>query len=188
MQEKLKNIEIFNSLSSEALNLLAAPFKVVKHKKGTILIHADKVETYFYILESGIARAYSNGENEQITFWFGQAGDVLLSYNSYINNKPGYENIELLEDSILYQIKLSDLFKLYDQHLALANWGRKIAEKELIATERRLIDRLFKDASQRYQEFVNQQPELVKRVALKHIASYLGVTQVTLSRIRASCK
>ena len=188
MQEKLKNIEIFSSLNNDSLSLLARHCKLVNHRKGTVLIHADKVEPYFYILESGIARAYSDGENQQITFWFGQAGDVLLSYNSYINNKPGYENIELLEDSSLFRIKLLDLFKLYDQHLALANWGRKIAERELIATERRLIDRSFKDATQRYREFGNQEPELIKRVALKHIASYLGVTQVTLSRIRASDK
>lgn len=168
--------------------MLATHFKLVNHKKGTILIHADKVEPYFYILASGIARAYSEGKNQQITFWFGQEGDVLLSYNSYINNKPGYENIELLEDSTLYQINLKSLFNLYSEHLELANWGRKIAEQELISTEKRLIDRSFKDATERYQDFINQAPELVKRVALKHIASYLGVTQVTLSRIRANYK
>lgn len=188
MQEKLKNIELFGALGDDALSLLANHFKVVNYKKGTILIHAEKVEPYFYILEIGIARAYSDGKNQQITFWFGQAGDVLLSYNSYINNKPGYENIELLEDSVLYQIHLRDLFELYNEHLALANWGRKIAERELIATEKRLIDRSFKDATERYRDFIVQSPDLIKRVALKHIASYLGVTQVTLSRIRAACK
>lgn len=60
-----------------------------------------------------------------------------------------------------------------------------MAEQELIATERRLIDRSFKGAAERYQEFADHSPSLLKRVALKHIASYLGVTQVTLSRIRA---
>jgi len=188
LQEKLKNIEIFSLLNEDALSLLALHCKLVNHKKGTVLIYAEKVEPYFYILESGIARAYSDGENQQITFWFGQAGDVLFSYNSYINNKPGYENIELLEDSTLFQINLNTLLKLYSEHLELANWGRKIAELELIATEKRLIDRSFKDATERYQDFINQQPELVKKVALKHIASYLGVTQVTLSRIRAVYK
>jgi len=157
----------------------------VKYPKGTILIRADRVEPYFYVLQSGIARAYSDGENQQITFWFGESGSVLFSFNSYINNKPGYENIELLEDCALIQIKLADLFSLYNGNIEIANWGRKMAEQELIATERRLIDRSFKGAAERYQEFVNQSPALLKRVALKHIASYLGVTQVTLSRIRA---
>lgn len=188
MLQEFKNIGICKSLSENAVSLLFTHFKKVKHVKGTILIHSDKVEPYFYILLKGIARAYSNGENQQITFWFGQSGDVLFSFNSYINIKPGYENIELLEDCELLQINLSDLFKLYEENLELANWGRKIAERELIATEKRLIDRSFKGAAERYEDFIHQFPELIKRIALKHIASYLGITQVTLSRIRADYK
>nr|WP_315417269.1 Crp/Fnr family transcriptional regulator [uncultured Pedobacter sp.] len=188
MIEKLKNIAVFASLSDDSLRELSMYIESVKHKKGTIIVRADKIEPHFYILEKGIARAYCDGENQQITFWFGQSGAVLFSFNSYINNGPGYENIELLEHCSLIQIRLTDLFLLYDKHLEIANWGRKIAEQELIATERRLIDRAFKGAAERYQDFVDQSPELIKRVALKHIASYLGVTQVTLSRIRATHK
>lgn len=188
MQNQLKNIEIFSSLSDEALALLNVYISLVNHSKGEILIQAEKTEPYFYIIEKGIARAYSDGENQQITFWFGQKGEILFSYNSYINNKPGYENIELLEDCTLYKIKTADLLALYSVNIELANWGRKIVETELIATEKRLIDRLFKTATERYQDFSMQTPELIKKVALKHIASYLGVTQVTLSRIRAVIK
>lgn len=188
MQNQLKNIEIFSSLSDEALALLKDRISLVSHQKGEILIHAERTEVYFYIIEEGIARAYSDGKNQQITFWFGQKGDMLFSYNSYINNEPGYENIELLEDCRLYKIKIVDLLYLYMVNIELANWGRKIVETELIATEKRLIDRLFKTATDRYHDFSAQTPELIKKVALKHIASYLGVTQVTLSRIRANIK
>lgn len=188
MIEKLRNIAIFASLSDGSLHELAKYVEYVKHQKGAIIIRADKVESNFFILEKGIARAYCNGENQEITFWFGQSGNVLFSFNSYINNRPGYENVELLENSSLMQIRLNDLFSLYEHNLEIANWGRKIAEQELIATEKRLIDRAFKGAAERYEEFIAQSPELIKRVALKHIASYLGVTQVTLSRIRAACK
>ena len=185
MQHQLKHIDIFRSLSDEALLAVSNHSQEMSYPKGTILIRADKIEPYFYILKSGIARAYSDGENQQITFWFGESGSVLFSFNSYINDKPGYENIELLEDCVLIRIRLIDLFNLYQANIELANWGRKMAERELIATERRLIDRSFKGAAERYQEFTDQSPALLKRVALKHIASYLGVTQVTLSRIRA---
>lgn len=185
MQHQLKHIDIFRSLSDDALLAVSNHSQEMSYPKGTILIRADKIEPYFYILKSGIARAYSDGENQQITFWFGESGSVLFSFNSYINDKPGYENIELLEDCVLIRIRLIDLFNLYQANIELANWGRKMAERELIATERRLIDRSFKGAAERYQEFTDQSPALLKRVALKHIASYLGVTQVTLSRIRA---
>ncbi len=185
MHQQLKHIAIFKTLSDNALLAISKYIQAVSYHKGTILIQADKVETYFYVLQSGIARAYSDGESQQITFWFGESGSVLFSFNSYINNKPGYENIELLEDCVLIRIKLADLFNLYQGNIEIANWGRKMAEQELIATERRLIDRSFKGAAERYQEFADHSPSLLKRVALKHIASYLGVTQVTLSRIRA---
>lgn len=188
MIEQLKDIPVFSSLSDNSFHEFSNYMECVQYPKGTTIIHADKVEPYFYVLKSGIARAYSDGENQQITFWFGQKGDVLFSFNSYINNSTGYENIELLENCSLIRIRLTDLFSLYNRHLEIANWGRKIAEQELIATEKRLIDRAFKGAAERYQEFITQSPELIKRVALKHIASYLGVTQVTLSRIRASYK
>ncbi|MDN3586603.1 Crp/Fnr family transcriptional regulator [Pedobacter aquatilis] len=188
MINQLEKLAVFSLLSKQALAKISAHASAVAYPKGTLLIHADKIEPYFYILEQGIARAYSNGENQQITFWFGESGSILFSFNSYINNKPGYENIELLEDSILLKININDLFGLYNNDLEIANWGRKIVEQELIATERRLIDRAFKGAAERYQDFINQSPELIKRVALKHIASFLGVTQVTLSRIRASIK
>lgn len=186
MIEQLRDTTLFSALSKHSWLELSHYMACIQCPKGTIIIHADKVEPYFYILQSGIARAYSDGENQQITFWFGESGAVLFSFNSYINNSPGYEHIELLTNSTLIRIKLADLFLLYRQNIEVANWGRKIAEQELIATERRLIDRAFKGAAARYHEFTAQSPELIKRVALKHIASYLGVTQVTLSRIRAS--
>ncbi len=186
MIKQLRDIPLFSSLSDDSWLKLSHYMACVQYPKGTTIIYADKIEPYFYILQSGIARAYSDGKNQQITFWFGESGAVLFSFNSYINNCPGYENIELLTNSTLIRIKLADLFLLYKQNLEIANWGRKIAEKELIATERRLIDRAFKGAAVRYHEFAAQSPQLIKRVALKHIASYLGVTQVTLSRIRAA--
>ena len=188
MVNQLQKLAVFGSLSKAAVEKISAYTSAVNYPKGFVLIHADKIESNFYILESGIARAYSDGENQQITFWFGQSGSILFSFNSYINNKPGYENIELLEDSVLIQINTRDLFSLYNDNLEIANWGRKIVEQELIATERRLIDRSFKGAAERYEDFLTQSPELIIRVALKHIASYLGVTQVTLSRIRAAVK
>ncbi len=188
MHSKLKNIPAFSSLSEQAIQLLAKHVTHVNYPKGSVLIQEGKIAPYFYIIESGIARAYSDGKNQQITFWFGQDNDLLFSYNSYINNIPGYESIELLENSRLYRIKCADLISLYADNIEIANWGRKLAEKELISTEKRLIDRLFKPAKERYAEFIMHTPGLAQRVALKHIASYLGVTQVTLSRIRTDVK
>ena len=175
-------------MEEEHLNLLLSSLKCIEFSKGHLLLEAGKIETVLYFIETGIARAYVDGRDHRITFWFGMEGDVVLSYNSYINGKPGYENIELLENSKVYEINNATLDKLYQTHAALANWGRKLAELELIKTEELYISKLFKPAKERYEELLQFYPSLVKRVQLGHIASYLGVTQVTLSRIRAENK
>lgn len=155
--------------------------------KGHILLKANKVESNIYFIKKGLVRAYIQRDNE-VTFWFGKEGETVISMKSYVEEQPGYENIELLEDCELYELKTNNLKKLFSEDVHIANWGRKFAEKELIKTEERLISKQFKNASERYLELMQNHPELIQRVQLGHIASYLGITQVSLSRIRAELK
>ncbi|MEG2100855.1 MAG: Crp/Fnr family transcriptional regulator, partial [Flavobacterium sp.] len=80
------------------------------------------------------------------------------------------------------------LQKLFEIDIHIANWGRKFAEKELIKTEERLISHQFSNATERYLELLQNNPQLIQRVQLGYIASYLGISQVSLSRIRAEIK
>ncbi|WP_229599958.1 Crp/Fnr family transcriptional regulator [Runella sp. SP2] len=180
----------------DKIYLLPAPSRLslkkyireVSYPKGHILLRADKVETDIYFIKKGIVRAYAQTPDNEITFWFGQEGDTIISMKSYVENQKGYEDVELLDNCDLYQLKIHDLQQLFGQDIHLANWGRKFAEQELIKTEERLISRQFRTASQRYNELLQTNPALLQRVQLGHIASYLGITQVSLSRIRATIK
>lgn len=156
--------------------------------KGHILFEADKIGRSVYFIKKGIVRAYLYQHDTEVTFWFGREGDTVISMKNYVENKPGYENIELLEDCILYRIKNSDLQRLFKEDIHIANWGRRFAETELIKVEERLISRQFSMAADRYQELLTHNPDLVQRVQLCHIASYLGITQVSLSRIRSKIR
>ncbi len=162
--------------------------KPVRLPKGHLLIRADKIEPSLYLIKSGIVRAYMMREDQEVTFWFGTEEEIILSMRSYTEDKPGYENIELLEDCELFQIKTADLRKLFAEDIDIANWGRKLVERELIKTEQRLISKQFKTGKERYLELMEQHPGLLHRVQLGHIASYLGITQVSLSRIRAEIR
>lgn len=155
--------------------------------KGHILLKANRVEPNIYFIKNGLVRAYVERDNE-VTFWFGKEGETIISMKSYVEEKPGYETIELLEDCELYELKTENLKKLFNEDVHIANWGRKFAEKELIKTEERLISKQFQNASERYKDLMKDHPELLRRVQLGHIASYLGITQVSLSRIRAEFK
>lgn len=180
-------------------NILDQIFKIPEHSKSilknlisevefpkdSIIIKAGKVEKTIYFIKKGIVRAFVPQENQDLTFWFGKECDVVLPMKSYVDNYQNYENIQLLEDCVLYQLKIDALRKLFETDINIANWGRKLAERELVKTEELFISRQFRTASQRYEELLTKQPEIIQRVQLGYIASYLGITQVSLSRIRS---
>lgn len=172
-------------LPSSSLQSLGEISNFRVYPKGSVLLRADRLEKHIYFLSRGIVRAYSAFSGKQVTFWFGTAGDPVLPMKSYISGEKSYEQIELLEDCEFYEFEISRLRSLYEKDVHLANWGRKLAEGELIKTEERLIAMQFKTARERYQDLISYRPEILLRVQLKHIASYLGMSQVSLSRIRA---
>ncbi|MGK6341253.1 Crp/Fnr family transcriptional regulator [Chryseobacterium sp. DT-3] len=160
----------------------------VSHPKYFCLMEADKIIPHIYFIRKGIVRAYASTAENDITFWFGSEGETIVSMKSYVEDRPGYESIELLEDCDLYVLKTESLKKLFNEDIHIANWGRKFAEKELVKTEELIISRQFKTSLERYKDLMINKPDLLKRVQLGHIASYLGITQVSLSRIRAEIK
>lgn len=173
------------TLPENSKSVLKNLISEVEFPKDRIIIKAGKVEKTVYFIKKGIVRAFVPQENQDLTFWFGKEGDVVLPMKSYVDNYQNYENIQLLEDCVLYQLKIDALRKLFDTDINIANWGRKLAERELVKTEELFISRQFRTASQRYEELLTKQPEIIQRVQLGYIASYLGITQVSLSRIRS---
>jgi CRP-like cAMP-binding protein len=156
--------------------------------KGHILFKAGKIQSDIYFIKKGIVRAYADAGDNEITFWFGKEGDAVVSMKNYVANQKGYENIECLEDCELYQVKANHLHQLFLQDLHIANWGRKFAELELVIAEEKFISRQFRTALERYKALLTESPDLIQRVQLGHIASFLGITQVSLSRIRAEIR
>ncbi|MGC5746554.1 Crp/Fnr family transcriptional regulator [Chryseobacterium sp. NFX27] len=175
-------------LPEASKNALKQHIQEVSHPKYFCLMEADKIIPHIYFIRKGIVRAYASTAENDITFWFGSEGETIVSMKSYVEDRPGYESIELLEDCDLYILKTESLKKLFNEDIHIANWGRKFAEKELVKTEELIISRQFKTSLERYKDLMANKPDLLKRVQLGHIASYLGITQVSLSRIRAEIK
>lgn len=165
---------------------LMMQFEEVRLPKNDIIIRSNRVERNIYFIKKGIARTFSKTEDNEVTIAFGEEGDTIISLKSYILNEKGYENIQLLEDCVLYKIKSESLQNLYLADIEIANWGRKFAEHEIINAENRFISNQLGTATERYLVLLKNHPTLVQRVSLGLIASYLGITQVSLSRIRAN--
>lgn len=183
--------EIFDNiypLPEASRQVLKDKATTVHFSKGHILLRAGKVETNVYFISKGIVRAFADKDDSEVTFWFGKEGQPVVSMKSYVDGQKGYEHIQLLEDCTLYKLRSSDLHDLFAKDIHIANWGRKFVEAELVRTEERLIGLQFNTATERYKELLIKNPDLLRRVQLGYIASYLGITQVSLSRIRADIK
>ena len=181
-------ISRIHSLPESSLEKLEESLTRVDRPKGFRLTETGKVESNVFFLSEGIARAYLPVDGKEVTFWIGAEGSTLMSMKSFVNDEKGYETIELMEDSVLYMLERGQLYRLFEEDIHIANWGRKFAEKELLKTEERLIPLLFTTASERYRKLLRDNPELLLRLPLECLASYLGITPVSLSRIRAELR
>ena len=138
-----------------------------------------------YFIEKGMTRSYWLVNGEEITTSFSCEGGIVFSMDELYYNKMSEEFVETLEDVVAYKIALSDLIRLFQTNIELANWGRIIHQNEYRRLHRSHKDRLTLSAKERYEEFMQQFPQICQRVQLGYIASYLGITLPTLSRLRS---
>ena len=179
-------IQHYYPLSETAFQKINALVTEVKMPKKTIVFDTKQYEPNFYFIAKGSARVFVvDDEGNEISYILFLEKDYLLSFDGYLHQKPSYEYIELLEDSVLYQLDTEALKKLYQTDIELANLGRILADRFAYTTEQRFIDRLSLSAAARYKKLIENHPEIIQRIPLKYIASYLGIAQSSLSRIRA---
>lgn len=185
MKKFIEKIKAAYPLSDKALSLFIAETERVSFPKGHLLIRSDVTAKYTYFIISGYARGFFYKEDRDVTIWFASSGMSLLSMNGYMFGSVGYENIELLEDCDLLKISNEALNRLFEENVELSNWGRRMSDQIILELEKLFMERCFISASERYHLLIKQEPEILQKVPLRHIASYLGISQVSLSRIRA---
>ena len=173
--------EIINqryAMPDASLDRLRQCLTEVSYPKGFRVLESGKIEKDIFFIKKGIVRAYTSVDGKEITFWIGKEGATLVSMKGYVNDEPGYETMELMEDSVLYVLERKKLKELFSEDLHIANWGRRYAEMELLATEERLISMLSAIASERYKELLEKEPDLLQRLPLGNIATYLGSAEL----------
>ena len=185
----MKNIiDKMNSLypiSDETIQILKENTVLCHFPKRYQLIEADKFCKSAYFIEEGMTRSFWLVNGEEITTSFSDEGGIVFSMDELYYNKMSEEFVETLEDVVAYKIALSDLIRLFQTNIELANWGRIIHQNEYRRLHRSHKDRLTLSAKERYEEFMQQFPQICQRVQLGYIASYLGITLPTLSRLRS---
>jgi CRP-like cAMP-binding protein len=132
-----------------------------------------------------MTRSYTLHDGKEITTWFSMEGDVACGSWDLYRNKAGFEYVETLEETLVYSISIETLNELYKSDIDIANWMRVLQQENFLRLQDIHISRLNLSAYERYEKLMSECPALFHRVTLGHIASFLGITQQSLSRIRA---
>jgi CRP-like cAMP-binding protein len=179
---------VFNSiypLSHELKSAIVKNSNVIEVKRKTTLLSAGETSNTIYFIISGGARVYYlNKDGKQTNTWFLFENELLISVYSFFTAQPSFEYIETLEDTILIAVKREKLDEMYLKYMDFNFIGRKLTEYYYIRNEIQANDLRMLSAKERYEQLLKRSPQLFQRVSLGHIASYLGISQETLSRIR----
>lgn len=178
-------INKIHPLESEVSESLVKSFEIITTDRKQLIVKEGETCDYIYLLLDGIARMYYIKDTEEIcSLFFFEKNHIFTMPNSFYSRKPGYQFIETLEPSILGRISYDKLQQLYKIHPALNFVGRVITENYFVKSEERLYLLRKRTAEERYMYIIDNYPVLLQKMPLKYIASYLGITLETLSRIR----
>jgi CRP-like cAMP-binding protein len=184
MESLVGVIKEMGTISQEAEIALRDMIKQNSYEKGHILLNAGRVCQKIWFIDQGAARVCYLVDGKEVTDWIGLENDFILSIPSFFTQEPSFKTIELLENSQISWITHPDLEQLYTRFHDLEHMGRMMSNYALMLMSKRMEDFLFKSSLDRYQNLLEQRPDILQRVPLKIIASYLGMTQETLSRMR----
>lgn len=184
MKNLLEHIQQYCRLTTNTLEALGSVLQKVELAKGSFLYSEGKICNHLYFLERGCVRGYYNLDGKEITYWFAFENSFVTSFYSFITRNPGAENIQLIEDSVLWSISYDQLQALYHTHPDMDRFSRIMQERYYVMLEERFLSNHFKEARERYELLLKNHPHILQRVPLGYVASYLGITQETLSRIR----
>lgn len=174
-----------NTLSEEAREYANKKSFSHRVKKGEFLVRSGELCSYVYFIQKGILRGYVQDGKKEITTWITAENELATSITSFHTQQKSFENIQAIEESELTGLHYDDLQYLYNNHPEVNITGRLLLEKYYRDAEERAYIARLTEATSKYQRFIATKSFMLNRVPLKFIASYLGMTLETLSRIRS---
>lgn len=185
MHESLKYIYSHFLLSEENVDEIINVHSEIHFAKGEFLLEEGGVAEEYFILEKGLVRAYGiDTDGEEITTEFFTENEIVIIPTSLFQKIPSQENLQTITDCTLWRIDYDDFQGLFHKLEGLREWGRVWFSYQLFTMKQRSLDMITQSASERYLKLMKEKPLIFQHAPLKHIASYLGITDTSLSRIR----
>ncbi len=159
-------------------------FKEVDMESKTIILREGEVADSLYLINEGCLRLWFNDNGKDITFQFFFETQAVTSIESFYNDLPSSFNLETLENSKVTVIKKDDIKKLLSMYPSLKDYSAEFMADRLTYYTRLFLAQIKNTPEQRYKLLISSQPEILKRIPHHYIASFLGITNVSLSRLR----
>lgn len=150
----------------------------------TAIVHEGKVAKRLYFIEKGLARVFFNHDGHDVTFQFLLEGQFISSFESLLNNEQSWYSIETLEPSVVYSVTTESFREKMEAFPHVKDFYYDYLQQRLTLYQKLFIARIRDNPEARYRDLLKQYPEIIRRVPQHYIASYLGITSVSLSRIR----
>lgn len=176
----------FGPLSQSLLDQIDEAVQKEERKKGERLVRQGDVASTLYFLVKGSCRCYTLKDGKDITNWFAFDQEFITPFTSFFPQKPSYESIELLEDAQLIRFDHRRFQSLRQGNPEFEKLVNHFITQYTIQLEERLLIMQTYTAKEKHQYLLQQFPQLVQRIPVKHLASFLGISRETLSRMRAA--
>lgn len=172
-------------VSLEKIREIAQQFQPIEIKKNDYFLRQGRQGDKYLFLEKGMIRAFTNDQDgNETTTEFYSANQVVFEVASFFQKQPSPENLQALEDCVGEFITFDRVQYLFHSLPEFREFGRMLLVKGFITFKQRTLSLISETAEQRYRRLLNTRPDIFQKVPLKFIASYLGVTDSSLSRIR----
>jgi len=186
MEELLQYLSSIHPLSDNLLKYLATNLKTKNLHKKDFLLKKGHISRDICFINKGLLRCFYLIDDKEVCSWFMKEGDVIISVESFFRQTESYESIQALDDCILHYITYDELQFIYRNFSEFNIVGRVVTERYYTLSEQRLYAIRMQRASDRYAYLMQNHSDLILRVPSKHLASYLGITEVTLSNIKSN--
>ncbi len=180
----IEKLNTMSALSAESKAALAQIIEKVTFAKHDFILKEGKISDYFYFLKKGTIRIFYRKHDKEVTEWLALDEEFFLSIASFYERSPSHLAIQTLEETTLFVIPYDGFMSLCAQYHDIETLHRKMLTLCLLLSQSRIDSIQFETAQQRYEKLIRLRPDLIKKVPLTYIASFLGITLETLSRIR----